>query len=547
VRAPLRPLASFVLAVVALAGCRSARREGADAGARAAGAPPLTLPFPLDRIDVVPTPAPANFGRQPPSTEDPPRDRGTTWLSAHGPGFGRHEARSAHLLADPAWLLVHAESGLWFVEATALTRRARLRTGGISAIDVTRDGKRLAYAECTLAPRYPFRPSLSDEPCDLVVLDVPSLAELRREKIKAPTAVRFSHDGKTVATSAGHFGGVTVVPLDRARTSWQARAGSTATAAIPLHDARVAYLTTDQIVMIEERDARQQAFVRHVGGPPTDLVLFKLAGEARFDGTMFHDPANDRLLFGMGPKVAVLEGASTASPHFEKEVEFASIAEVTAPLAYAFDRTQYVQRFGLKDESGRGTVLFVPRGDALEVIGGSVYRFGRDGRSWAADFGPAPERVEASLAPADVVVYAYGSNRFHLSRVGIGEPHLDVKPERVGEIASAHDHAPFAFADSSRAFVVDDAEGRGGIVRLPRGGLPAPVEWLGLRALHFAGSFAIGPDRFAFRTEDDVLVEVGPHEWHVVARNVTFGARFEWGASESCWLLERDGKKRCAR
>ena len=127
-------------------------------------------------------------------------------------------ARSAidPLARRSAWLLVHAESGLWLVEATSLARRARLRTGAIAALDVTHDGKRLAYVECSLASRWALRPDLSEQPCELVVLEIPSLTELRRETIKAPHSVRFSYDGKTVATP----------PASTPSTSFRSKAGA---------------------------------------------------------------------------------------------------------------------------------------------------------------------------------------------------------------------------------------------------------------------------------------------------------------------------------
>ena len=268
--------------------------------------------------------------------------------------------------------------------------------------------------------------------------------------------------------------------------------------------------------------------------------------------TVFHDPAKDRLLFVEGQKARSLDGVSTATPQVGESVEIASMAEATAPFVYGFDRRKYIERFGLKTEpqemGGRRNVLFVPRGDAFELSEGRVYRIGRDGMSRAADFGPADgQRGEASLGPTDVLLYKHASGRFQLSRVPLGAPRLDVVPERIGVIASEHDHAPFVFSDGGRAFLVSDAAKQAGLVRIPRGGAPAPVEWLHVGCLPFADAAMAGADRFAFRNDDNVLVEVGPHDWHVVDRQVTFGARVAWSEPESCWSIESDDKKRCVR
>ena len=89
--------------------------------------------------------------------------RGAAWRGSRGLGYGRHEPRAVYLLGDGTWLLVFADSGLWFLESQTLDRRARLDTGAVSAVDVSKDGRRLAYADCASGDGATLKR------CDLVV------------------------------------------------------------------------------------------------------------------------------------------------------------------------------------------------------------------------------------------------------------------------------------------------------------------------------------------------------------------------------------------
>jgi hypothetical protein len=535
-------LASLALGLLVSASVVAARRaEPASAPALTASAwvanavPPPSLPLTESLIDVVPD---RRVGLQGilPAQEEGPIERGTVWAAPSGRGFGRHVARSLHLLADPAWILVRADSGIWFLEAKSLARRARLRTGAISAVDVSTDGRRIAYAEYT--PR-PAEDPLTEveEPAELVVVEFPSLFEVHRSRVVKPTQVRFSPDARAVASAAKN--GATVVPLDGRGAPWTTKRepnqASDAIAVVPLDDARVAYLTRLASLIIQDRSGAER-LVHQYTTKSTDFIFFELT-HAWSDGLLYYDAKLDRVLSVQDTKAVVVDAASTESPRLGNPIDVAA-GPVDAMRPYAFTSlNELAKRFALGPDtpysSDHSLVAFGAHGDAYFPWYGNVVRLERGVALRSPDFDTPEDRWEPSLGEHDIVFTTYGAKEMVVRRVSLDTPALDITPERLGAFADHTQHSPFIFDNGDRVFPVGDAAARGGIVRLPRGGRLQAVEWLGVKQMGSAKPIR-GEGRVAFVNGDDDVVEVDPEGVRVLGR-IGLGDRVSWHVEKKCW------------
>ncbi|MDI1483907.1 hypothetical protein [Polyangium sp. y55x31] len=552
-------LGSFaILMLVAMAGAMivvrtkhdtSTSAPSASASASVVDVPPPPMPFPADRVDLVPERRLGLVGIRP-ARDERPAERGTVWATPSGRGFGRHVARSLHLLADPAWLLVQADSGLWLLEAQTLARRARLRTGALSAVAVSADGRRIAYAESTPRPA-PDSPSEADKQAELVVLEFPSLVEVHRSRVVKPAQIRFSHDARAVAAAAGN--GATVIPLDGGGAPWTAKRApskdSEAIAVVPLDASRVAYLTSSAALVVQDRDAER--FEHRYPRKSTDLIFFRLM-YAWSGGLLYHDAARDRVLSVRDTEALVVDAASTESPRLGNPIDIAA-GPVDAMRPYVFMPLQdLAKRFDVAPDvpvpSDPVFAALGTRDDAYFIWSEHVVRLGRGLASRSPDFSSIDEDWEPSLTKHDVVFTSYSAHEMKVRRVSLETPSLDVTPERLGSFEDHTHHYPIVFDSGDRVFAVGDAEERGGIVRLPRGGTLQPVEWFGVKQMRFLDSPIRSEGHVAFVNIDEDVVEVDPKGARVVGR-IEFGDKISYNVEKKCWqadAIRREPRLLCA-
>lgn len=528
----------------------AARDEGY---ARTLGAiPTAAWPFDPGRVDVVPSRVVGTPGEHPARTPDV--ERGATWAAGGTRGFGRHTALAVHPLADPEWILVHAESGLWLVEARTLVRRARLRTGLVSACGVANDGRAIAFAEGKQTENGRLG-SVAVEAQELVVLAFPSLDPIGRYPLPKPAhEIRFGADGRTVSSAAGLFGGATIVALGGGGGApWTTTVHSDAVAAVPIGADRAAYLTSSAVLVVEARG--RSLFRYDLPRERVDLVFFKV-GVAEFGGELHHDPASDRVLAIDRRHAVTIEHVGAAAPVRGAPIDLGAddgAALGIEPTAF-LDDIAMERRFGIPrgphaisvgDASTPEARARLPRrrvtlgraADAFAIEDGALVRFSREGTLRSRDFGPASRDWRLSVAGDDVVAFASASSTTKVWRIA-GGTSLDATPLLLGTFESLHDHGPAVFASGDRVFSIANDAQRAGIVRLPRGGALGAPEWIDARAMHFAGALVSGDDRFAFRNDDGALVEIGRTTFRVVARDVDVGTKIGWDAAKRCWSLE---------
>ncbi|MDI1478861.1 hypothetical protein [Polyangium sp. y55x31] len=500
--------------------------------------PPPLLPFPEGRVDLVPERRVGLRGIRRPQDEGLV-ERGTVWAAPSGRGFGRHVARSLHLLADPEWILVQADSGLWLLEAKSLARRARLRTGAVSAVAVSTDGRRIAYAEYTPQPDEDGLRE-GEEPAELVVLEFPSLLEVHRSRVMKPVEVRFSPDARTVASAAKN--GATVVPLDGRGAPWTTKRApneaSDAIAVVPLDDTRVAYLTRFASLIIQDRGAER--FEHQYPLKSTDLIFIKIT-HTWSGGDLHYDAVLDRVLSVQDSEAVVVDAARTESPRLGHPIDVTA-GPVDAMRPYALLRMEELaRRFpaaeNLSFPSDHVRAALGARGDAYFLWGGAVVRLERDLALRSPDFDDV-EEWESSQAEHDIVFTTHATNEMVVRRVSLDAPALDITPERLGAFAPHHGYRPFLFENGDRVFPIANAADRGGIVRLPRGGSLQPIVWFDAKAVSFSATTLRAEGRFAFVNPDYDLVEVAPEGVRVLGR-IGFGAAVSWNAKKKCWEVKK--------
>ncbi len=424
--------------------------------------------------------------------------RGSAWRSEHGAGFGRHVARALYRLGDGTWTLVHAESGLWLIETATLARRARLRTGAIAAVDVSRDGSSIAYAECEPPPRWALQPQIPNGDCELIVLRFPDLREVRRVTVASAAQVRFAADGSVLAISRDRFGAPILVSIASEQPPWSVAASSSSVDAVPINANRVAY-NADGNIMIVDRD-QGVVYVgvpraRTLGNPVMDML-----GTGRDSGPLLYDAAGDRVLRPVNQvEVLVIERASSDTPAFHEPI---ARAELLAT--------------GLDVVPNR-----VPAGPSVVATlygGGIVLRVGDKQVAYSADFADAEDRWHASATRFDVLLWRTQGGRVHLRRVELTSASLDVTAQGIGSFASDYDDHPVTFSSGDRAFVAATPTKRLRLIRLARGAALSPPEWTELPAPGWSDGPVGGPDRYTYEAPDHTVVEIGPDSARSIAR-----------------------------
>lgn len=502
--------------------------------------PPLPMPFADAKLIELVSDRNAPTRGKLPITPPSPMWRGTVWNSPRGAGFGRHHPRYIHPLPGGDFLLVYADSGLWVLETKSLVRRARLRTGEIATIDVSSDGTRLAYADCAPADSW-------KHPCDLIVLRIPEFTELHRSEIRFPSQLRFSQKGDVIASSAGHFAGVTVIPLDASKPRWSTKILSTAVAAVPISETRVAYISDGGRLAIEEKE-RKEALYLGAGDPPVMEFPFRL-GIARDRGELRHDAARDRLIEAQQNGAQVIDAVSSEKPTrgqplTREERDAADTRVVRNHLGEALDQRFGAKqfRYGLNVDAVRGFIT--AEGDVLGLSRDYVVRITRGSIMRAADFGESDSSWKTSVGRFDVLYYYETGGKERLQRIDLGTPALDKTPEPIGEFDTEDDHPPLVFSNGDRVLFRFDKEKRESIIRLPRGGkLGAPVLLPVPRISSVTTDVLSADDRFAFLTMEGSLIEITLDKAHILTTEAR-GARLSFDEKSRCWQIEEGGRRR---
>ncbi|UQA55608.1 WD40 repeat domain-containing protein [Polyangium aurulentum] len=544
-------VALFLLVLVAMVAVVGGSRAAAPAApassasarvAEHAPAPPDPMSFSEGRVDLVPERRVGLEGMRSQPNEEWV-ERGSVWVTPSGRGFGRHIARSLHLLSDPAWILVHADSGLWLLEAQTLARRARLKTGTIAAIDVSTDGRRIAYAEYTPPLERVADAHKDEEPADLVVLEFPSLVEIHRARVMKPAQVRFSPDGRTVASAAKN--GATVVPLDGRGAPWTTTRAPghsvKAVAVVPLDGARVAYMADSGELILQDRATER--VVHTYDMPSTNFIFFRMYHPWR-EGLLHYNAALDRVLSIRDSEALVVDAASTESPRLGKPINLAGSVDAMRPYAF-MTLNELELRIGVESSGSRALVLAAlgARGDASFVSSGTVIHFERGRVLRSPDFGDIEEGWLPSPGEHDVVFTTIRENARTVRRVSLSTPALDITPERVGTFV-VHSHAdPFLFENGDRFFPVVDWANHGGIVRLPRGGSVQPIEWLDVKPMDFGLEVIRSEGRVALVNWEAEVVEVTPESARVLGQ-IKRGDGVSWNVKKKCWEVAASRGKR---
>lgn len=502
--------------------------------------PPLPLPFADAKlIEVLADRSAPTLGKLP-ITPPQPMWRGTVWQSPRGAGFGRHHPHYIHPLPGGDFLLVYADSGLWVLETKTLVRRARLRTGQVSAIEVSSDGTRLAYAECAPANAW-------QQPCDLIVLRIPEFRELHRSEIRFPYQLRFSAKGDVIASSAGHFAGVTVIPIDSNKPRWNTKILSTAVAAVPIGETRVGYISGSGQLAIEEKD-REGSLYLGAGDPPVMDFPFRL-GIARHRGELRYDAARDRLIEPQKNGAQVIEAASSETPKrgqplTREELDAIDTRvvrnHVAESLEQRFGNKQF--RYGLNVDGVSGFVT--AQGDVLGLSRDYVVRISSDGIMRAADFAQSDSSWKVSVSRFDILYFYETSGKERLRRIELGTSAIDKTPEPIGEFDTQDDHPPLIFSNGDRVLLRFDKDEHESILRLPRGGtlsapIPLPVTGFGKQSTDVVSA----DDRFGMLTMAGSLLEITREKVHVLT-TAKFGARLSFDEKSKCWQIAEDGRRR---
>lgn len=501
--------------------------------------PPLPMSFADAKIlELVSERSAPTLGKLP-ITPPSPMWRGTVWQSPRGAGFGRHHPHVVHPLPGEDFMLVSADSGLWILETKSLVRRARLRTGELHALDISHDGKHIAYAEC--APGDSWK-----HPCDLVVVRVPDFTEEHRSEIRFPKQLRFSRKADVIAVSGGHYFAVVVIPLDSSKPSWNTTALSSAVAAVPLSETRVAYIGGSGQLVIEEKDRKEPLYLGR-GDPPVMEFPFRL-GIARHGGEIVYDAATDRVIEPQRNDAQVIEFASTEKPRKGQPLTrdeldaFPSIVRnhQAESLDQRFGKKQF--RYMLNIDGIHGFVD--PQGDVIGLARDYVVRVTRDGVMRAADFGASDTTWKTSISPFDILFYYETSGKEKLLRIELGTPALDKAPEPIAEFDTEDDHPPLIFSNGDRVIFRFEKGERESILRLPRGGtlsapVPLPISGLSLNSTDVLRV----EDRFAFLTMRGSLVEITRDKVQLLT-TAEFGASLKFDEKSKCWKISEGGRGR---
>ena len=500
-----------------------------------------------------------------------PAVHGTVWSENRtGPadtiwrfrGFGLHTAREVFRLANPAWILVHADSGLWLLEAETLAKRARLETRRVEAADVSIAGDRLVYAECDTGPSDPAAAEVRSR-CEIVVRRLSSFLEVRREPVEPPRSVHLSVGGDRVAI-AGHR--VLVMPTSQdGGDSWSTPVDALRDPidALPIGDRRGAYVTTTGLVVVWAH-GEERSLAAIPGNPDSNGIGFGADVRGAAAKTLVYAPATDRLLLPADGRV--IEGAGRASADVHPALR--ETATVSLPPFHTFanamlTRDVLASDLGLGDLrpwgiDKMGSIDTVQGGATFGVIDGRVIRIDRNGVDLSLDF-DGMGTLRTSRSRFDDVIWTsdgrtndHAAGQLALWRMRLDRDLIDTPVEALttDRPVAALLTSALIFDNGDRAFVFDsqieieDVEVR----RLPRNGsaLGPSAETLPPSQIH--GPFVRGDDGWA-RVQGGAsdpgidsgrLVFISQGTVSVLDEHVPFGGELSWSSEKRCWSITDD-------
>ncbi len=475
-------------------------------------------------------------------------------------GFGFHTAREVFRLANPSWVLVHADSGLWLVESETLAKRWRVKTKRVEVADVSIPADRLVYAECDSRSADTHAIGQLGS-CELVIRRLSTFVELVREPIALPRSIHLSVDGTRVAivdqrvtirstTEAGH---------EKWSFAPEVSMGQPMDA-IPIGDTRVGYVTTTGNLGVWS--SGEAASVWSV---VADHGTYRLGFGPDVRGaaakTLVYAADTDRLTFPVDGRS--VDGAARSAP-ISRAVNDASASVAIPPFHRFGDATS--SRVALDRASGMDTSLHwgvdkigsldtVAGGATLGVVDGKVIRIDKHGVARSADFDTMGD-VHSSTSRFDVLLWASDGRTTEHSggvafwRIKLDAADLDANAEQLateGVGTQNPDHA-LVFDNGDRALVFEAPLTHGSLARLPRNASLLDSVDPRSELTKMPTPFVHGDDAWG-RVEANVvgydpaggrIVVITPSAVNVIDQEVPLGGVLSWSPENRCWTVVVD-------
>ncbi len=498
---------------------------------------------------------------------------GTVWSEATGDaanapfakrGFGFHTAREVFRLANPSWILVHADSGLWLVESETLAKRWRVKTKRVEAADVSIAADRLVYAECD-SRSADTRPIGQLGSCELVIRRLSTFVEIVREPIPLPRSVHLSVDGTRVAIVDQRVTLRSTTEAGREKWSFAPEPSmGQPMDAIPIGETRVGYVTTTGNLGVWT--AGEAASVWSV---VADHGTYRLGFGSDVRGaaakTLVYSPVTDRLAFPVDSRS--VDGAARGAP-ISRALNDAYATIAIPPFHRAGDAALTRVELDKTSELGNslhwgvdkvGSLDTIAGGATFGVVDGIVIRIDRHGVARSVDFDTMGD-VHSSTSRFDVVLWAsdgrttanLGGLSFWRMKLDFAELDAAVEPLQTEGVGTSNPDHALVFDDGARAFVFEAPGTHGSLARMPRN---APL----LDSVHPRSELTKMPTPFVHgddawgRVETDVvgydesggrIVVITPNAVNVIDQEVPLGGVLSWSPEPRCWSVVVDDPAR---